>query len=71
MKDRWNSLPQDVPYGRDVRKFLEAIGEFAKLQTNRPSASYVPGITGIAKWVDLIKRKNFIHFVAVPWVRFR
>jgi len=48
VKERWNSLPQDVQYGRDVRKFLEAIGDFSKLQTNRPSAPYVPGVTGIA-----------------------
>jgi hypothetical protein len=48
VKERWNSLPQDVQYGRDVRNFLEAIGEFSKLQTNRPNAPYVPGITGIA-----------------------
>lgn len=56
VKDRWNSLPQDVPYGRDVRKFLEAIGDFAKLQTNRPSAPYVPGITGIA--ISMSDRKK-------------
>jgi hypothetical protein len=48
VKERWDSLPQDVQYGRDVRNFLEAIGEFSKLQTNRPNAPYVPGITGIA-----------------------
>lgn len=48
VKERWNSLPQDVQYGRDVRNFLEAIGDFAKLQTNRPNAPYVPGVTGIA-----------------------
>jgi len=48
VKERWNSLPQDVQYGRDVRNFLEAIGDFSKLQTNRPNAPYVPGVTGIA-----------------------
>jgi hypothetical protein len=48
VEERWNSMPQDVQYGRDVRNFLEAIGEFSKLQTNRPNAPYVPGITGIA-----------------------
>ncbi|WP_292805407.1 hypothetical protein [Nostoc sp. NMS7] len=48
VEQRWNTLPQQVKYGHDVRKFLEAIGELSKWETNRPNAPYAPGVTGIA-----------------------
>lgn len=67
VKERWESLPQDVQYGRDVRNFLQAIGNFAKLQTNLPNAPYVPGVTGIAiSMSDRIKLQNPKHLNQDP-----
>ncbi|HEX7680742.1 MAG TPA: hypothetical protein VF713_21585, partial [Thermoanaerobaculia bacterium] len=44
----WTGLPQRIREGRAVRRFLEAIGEFARDETYLPNAPYSPGVTGIA-----------------------
>ncbi len=46
--ERWADIPNRVEHGRDVKRLLEAIGEFAKSETYRPNAPYAPGVTGIA-----------------------
>lgn len=45
---RWEEIPQRVQNGWEVRKFLLAIGEFAKPVTYQSNAPYSPGVTGIA-----------------------
>lgn len=47
-KARWNDLTRRLPNGRDARTLLEGIGAFCQAQTFRDTASYVPGVTGIA-----------------------
>jgi len=44
----WDEIPRRVRNGREVRDFLEAIGNFAHWETYRPNAPYSPGVTGIA-----------------------
>ena len=41
---------QDLPRraGRDVARFLEAVGQYCQYETYRPNAPYAPGVTGIA-----------------------
>jgi len=44
----WEEIPQRVANGGEVRKLLQAVGEFAKWATYQPNAPYSPGVTGIA-----------------------
>ena len=44
---RWAEIPR-LRGGRELKVFLEAIGEFASEMTYRPTAPYSPGVTGIA-----------------------
>lgn len=46
--ERWEALTRRLPRGVEARRLLEAIGEFCRQQTFRPSAPYAPGVTGIA-----------------------
>ena len=46
-RHRLSVLPKEVPYGRDVRKLVTAIGEFCQVETHRPNAPYAPGVTGV------------------------
>jgi hypothetical protein len=48
IEKRWEEIPLKVRNGRDVMKFLEAIGKMAFLETTKPTAPYSPGVTGIA-----------------------
>lgn len=48
VQQRWEEIPRRILNGRDVQKFLLAIYHCAKWETNRPSAPYAPGVTGIA-----------------------
>jgi hypothetical protein len=43
---RWDGIPRRVPRGYEARRFLEALGAFSYSQTYRPSAPYLPGVTG-------------------------
>ncbi|MBI2266244.1 MAG: hypothetical protein HYU64_13930 [Armatimonadetes bacterium] len=44
----WEEIPRRVRDGREVRNFIQAIGEFANWVTYQPNAPYSPGVTGIA-----------------------
>lgn len=46
-RERLRALPKEVPYGIEVRRLVDAIGVFCQAQTNRPSAPYAPGMTGV------------------------
>jgi hypothetical protein len=48
VKDRWRDLPRRFANGRDLQLLLEAIGEFCLSETDRPTAPYAPGVTGVA-----------------------
>lgn len=47
-RERWEGLVRRLPRGVEARRLLEAIGEFCRQQTFRPTAPYAPGVTGIA-----------------------
>ncbi len=47
-QQRWQDIPRRIPNGRDAQRLLEAIQECARWETNKPSAPYAPGVTGIA-----------------------
>lgn len=47
-RQRWDDIYKSLPNGGSVQKLLEAIGSYAQSQTNRPTAPYAPGVTGIA-----------------------
>ena len=48
VRRNWEDIPRLVPFGRDVKRFLEGIQRLAIRETNRPTAPYSPGVTGIA-----------------------
>lgn len=45
---RLKDLPRRAKNGRDVLRFLDAVGQFCHQETHRPNAPYAPGVTGIA-----------------------
>lgn len=45
---RWEGLVRRLPQGYDAKRFLEALGRFCREQTFRPTAPYMPGVTGFA-----------------------
>ena len=59
-KNRWDDLPRRLPQGYDARRFLDAVGEYCKVQTYRPTAPYAPGVTGFA--VTMEERARMIDF---------
>lgn len=42
------NIRRDVPLGGDVHNLIMAFGRFAEAQTYRPTAPYLPGVTGFA-----------------------
>lgn len=44
----WKKIDAEVPYGKNVQKFLRSFGEYAKKQTFKPNAPYSPGVNGFA-----------------------
>jgi hypothetical protein len=57
-QERWEDIIRRLPRGIEARRLLEAIGEFCRQQTFRPSAPYAPGVTGIA--ITMADRKTLI-----------
>jgi hypothetical protein len=45
---RVKDLPRRAQNGRDVLRFMDAVGQFCHQETHRPNAPYAPGVTGIA-----------------------
>lgn len=45
---RVKDLPRRAKNGRDVLRFLDAVGQFCSDATHQPNAPYSPGVTGIA-----------------------
>ena len=59
IEKRWEQIPYTIRNGRDVMKFLEAIGKMAFLETTKPNAPYAPGVTGIA--ISMRARETLIQ----------
>lgn len=47
-KKYWNDIPRSYTNGVNASKLLEVIGNMAREQTMRPTAPYLPGVTGFA-----------------------
>ncbi|MGE3999005.1 MAG: hypothetical protein AB7I48_02220 [Planctomycetaceae bacterium] len=47
-KSVWEEIPKRVRHGRELRRFLEAVGKFAHWYTYRPTAPNDPGVSGTA-----------------------
>jgi hypothetical protein len=43
----WNDIPKSFTNGINASRLLDAIGKMAREQTLRPTAPYLPGVTGI------------------------
>ena len=43
---KWKELEKVVPFSRQVKNFLRALGEFAKVETYKINAPYAPGVVG-------------------------
>jgi hypothetical protein len=61
----WDEIPKRVRHGRELRRFLEAVGKFANWYTYRPTAPNDFGVSGTAirmseraKLIDDDYRKN-------------
>jgi len=54
---RLNELPSRA--GRDVLRFLEAVGKYCRYETYRPNAPYAPGVTGIA--ISMADRERLMN----------
>jgi hypothetical protein len=46
VEKKWDDLPKQIPYAKDVIKFLSAFGEYAKKQTYKDNAPYGAGVNG-------------------------
>ena len=46
-EERLSALVKEVPFGPDVQRLVEAIGNYCQQQTHRPTAPYAPGMTGV------------------------
>jgi len=45
---KWNELSRLVPHPREVQNFLQNLSSYSYKETNRPTAPYIPGVTGFA-----------------------
>jgi len=60
----WSEIPRRAKAGEKVLKLMEAIGQFCRQRTYEPSASYDPGVTGIAISMqdrESLQDKNFLQ----------
>jgi hypothetical protein len=58
INERWDQLPYRVQYGREIQKFLTAVGKFCANETYKANAWNAPGVTGIAILMSDVKRLN-------------
>lgn len=45
-KQKWNELDKIIPFSKQVKNFLNALGEFSKSETYKANAPYAPGVNG-------------------------
>lgn len=45
-KQKWNELDKIIPFSKQVKNFLNALGEFSKNETYKANAPYAPGVNG-------------------------
>ena len=59
LESRLSELPRRASNGRDVLRFIEAVGKFCHDETYRPNAPYSPGVTGIA--ISMVDRDRLLN----------
>ena len=57
-KQRWDGLIRRLPQGSAAKQLLTGFAAFSRAQTFRPTAPYVPGVTGFA--ITMSDRKKLI-----------
>jgi hypothetical protein len=57
-KQLWDTIPFSAPNGREIVRLLEGIRTTCLVETEKPSAPYAPGVTGIA--VSMRDREHLI-----------
>jgi|TARA_R110000851_G_scaffold310283_2_gene470033 hypothetical protein len=62
-KKKWKRIDMEVPYAKDIQKFLKSLGNFSKKQTFQPNAPYAPGVSGFS-----IKPKKQNLFKESYWI---
>ena len=55
-KMHWDQIEKKINNGRDIIKFLTKFKEYAKEQTLKPNAPYLPGVTGIGITKNLYEK---------------
>jgi hypothetical protein len=60
----WNDIPKRVRHGREVRAFLESIGNFSKWITYKPTAPNDIGVNGVA--ILMRDREHLMKHRTVP-----
>lgn len=63
VNNKWKKIDTEIPYSREVQKFLKSFGEFSKKETFKPNAPYAPGVNGFA-----IKLNKENIFIEDPWL---
>lgn len=62
---KWKELERVVPFSRQVKNFLSALGEFARNETYKNNAPYAPGVNGFGMKSylsqTLIEQESFWH----------
>lgn len=54
-KQKWNELDKIIPFSKQVKNFLSALGEFSKSETYKANAPYAPGVNGFGMKTLLAK----------------
>ncbi len=58
VKKSWEKLPEGIPQGHDVQRFIKSIGRFSNWATHQPNAPYSPGVTGVA--ISMLDRTRLV-----------
>jgi hypothetical protein len=55
----WRQVLSRVPNGRELLRLLESVAALSRAETERPSAPYAPGVTGIA--ITMEERRRLLE----------
>jgi len=62
-RHKWNQLESIVPFSKQVKNFLSALGEFSRSETYKTNAPYAPGVNGFGMKAEiaqtLIEEKTY------------
>lgn len=64
VNEKWKELSKIVPFGVQVKKFLNIFGKIAEEETDKINAPYAPGVTGIG----IKTNDNFMQLYDERWI---